>query len=111
MIELAEVLYPLTRCLSPAHAVFVDVRRPRLHSQMERVPDDVPKPHSCALVGHVSDCEAVVPAPECEFAADEFVVVATEGHFVAAACFGLHAFASGIAAGVAGGSLALGQEH
>ena len=114
MLVLAEVLYPLTGCLCPAHAAFVDVRRPRLHSQLERVPDDVPKPHSCALVGDASDCEVVVPALGRKFAADELAVVAeglTEGHFAAAACFGLHAFASEIAAAVADGSLALGLEY
>ena len=109
-LELVEVLYLLSGCLCPAHAVFVDVRRPRLHSQLGCVPDDVPKPHSCALVGDVSDYEVVVPAPGREFAADELAVVA-EGHFVAAVCFGLHAFASRIAAAVADGSHVLGPEH
>ena len=71
MHYLAEVLYPLTGRLCPAHAVLVDVRCPRPHSLFGCVLYDVPKPHSSALVENVSDGEFVLPA-----AADELAVVA-----------------------------------
>ena len=63
--------------------ILVDVRCPRPHSSFGCVLFDVPKPHSCALVGHVSDGEFVLPA-----AADGLAVVAEgliEGHPFAAA--------------------------
>ena len=63
--------------------IFVDVRCPRPHSLLGCVLYDVPNPHSCALVGHVSDGEFILPAT-----ADELAVVAEgliEGHPLAAA--------------------------
>ena len=79
--------------------ILVDVRCQRPHSLFGCVLHDVPKPHSCALVGHISDGGFVLPA-----AAVELAVVAEgliEGHPLAAAWFALHAFASNVAAAVA----------
>ena len=84
----------------------------RLRSLFGCVSYDAPKPHSCALVGDVSDGAFVVLVPELEVAADELAVVAeglTEPHPVAAAWFALRAFASKIAAAAADGSRVLGR--
>ena len=97
--------------------ILVDVRCPRPHSLFGCVVFDVPKPHSCAFVGHDSDGEFVLPAAADELTvvaeslikiavADELAVVAAgliEGHPLAPVWLALHAFASNFAAAGADG--------